>query len=276
MAEHGVLKRVLLIYQEALRRVEDGQAPPVTAIHNGAEIIHDFIESFHEALEEGYVFPRLRSAGKLVSTVDTLLVQHGRGRELTQLILEGSTSARMNSMATRKRVTSAMSAFVRMYEPHEAREDTVVFPVYRQLLGGRSSTHSRRRSPTSRPASSGWERSVRSSTAWLSSSAASASMTSTSSRPRLCHPEERGAQSGAHSTLPSPHYRRGVPALSETARPTNNPVAPHAAPCGTNQPRCIVVRGRELHIWGTPPFELGAEGRELCRADRHRRRPSRP
>ena len=112
-----------------------GQAAPVTAIHNGAEIIHDFIESFHEALEEGYVLPRLRSAGKLVSTVDTLLGQHGRGRELTPLILQDCTSAGMSSTATRETVTTAMSAFVRMYEPHEAREDTVVFPAYRELLG---------------------------------------------------------------------------------------------------------------------------------------------
>ncbi len=27
-----------------------------------------------------------------------------------------------------------MAAFVRMYEPHEAREDTVVYPAYRSLL----------------------------------------------------------------------------------------------------------------------------------------------
>ncbi len=135
MAEHGVLKRVLLIYQEAVRRVDAGQAPPVSAIHSGAEIIHEFIESFHEALEEGYVFPRLRDAGKLVSTVDTLLVQHGRGRELTQLILKGSTSGGMSSTATRQPVTKAMSAFVRMYQPHEAREDTVVFPAFRDLVG---------------------------------------------------------------------------------------------------------------------------------------------
>lgn len=27
-----------------------------------------------------------------------------------------------------------MGAFVRMYEPHEAREDTVVYPAYRALL----------------------------------------------------------------------------------------------------------------------------------------------
>ena len=134
MAEHGVLKRVLLIYQAAVRRINAGMAPPASAIHNGAQVIHDFIESFHEALEEGYVFPRLRNAGELVATVDTLLVQHARGRELTQLILAGSTVPAMNSTATRESVTGAITAFVRMYEPHEAREDTVVFPAFRALL----------------------------------------------------------------------------------------------------------------------------------------------
>lgn len=134
MAEHGVLKRVLLIYQAAVRRTNAGMAPPASAIHDGAEVIHDFVESFHEALEEGYVFPRLRTAGKLVGTVDTLLVQHARGRELTQLILAGSTARAMSSTTTRKSVTGAITAFVRMYEPHEAREDTVVFPAFRALL----------------------------------------------------------------------------------------------------------------------------------------------
>ncbi len=31
-------------------------------------------------------------------------------------------------------VTVAMASFVRMYEPHEAREDTVIFPAFRSLL----------------------------------------------------------------------------------------------------------------------------------------------
>ena len=31
-------------------------------------------------------------------------------------------------------MTGAITAFVRMYEPHEAREDTVVFPAFRALL----------------------------------------------------------------------------------------------------------------------------------------------
>lgn len=134
MEEHGVLKRVLLIYREALRRIDGGQEPPVAAIQDGALIVHDFIEGFHEPLEEGYVFPRLRRARELVGTVDTLLLQHARGRERTQRILAGATTRGMGAAGTRAQVTAAMVDFVQMYEPHEAREDTVVFPAFRALL----------------------------------------------------------------------------------------------------------------------------------------------
>ena len=37
-------------------------------------------------------------------------------------------------MSGRTQVGSAIASFIRMYEPHEAREDTVVFPAYRSLL----------------------------------------------------------------------------------------------------------------------------------------------
>ncbi len=130
MQEHGVLKRVLLIYQESVDRITSGQPAPMPAIHDGAEIIHDFIEGFHEAMEEGYVFPMLRKAGQLVSTVDTLLIQHARGRQLTQLILAGSSNMQPNDV---EQISAAMVAFVRMYQPHEAREDTVVFPRFRAI-----------------------------------------------------------------------------------------------------------------------------------------------
>ena len=33
-----------------------------------------------------------------------------------------------------------MQAFVRMYEPHEAREDTVIFPAFRQIVPAAGNT----------------------------------------------------------------------------------------------------------------------------------------
>jgi hemerythrin-like domain-containing protein len=71
----------------------------------------------------------LRKAGQLVSTVDTLLIQHARGRQLTQLILAGSNVDTNNV----EQLSANLAAFVRMYQPHEAREDTVVFPTFRSI-----------------------------------------------------------------------------------------------------------------------------------------------
>jgi hemerythrin-like domain-containing protein len=134
MREHGVLKRVLLCYREMTGQLLAGQQVSAADLQGAALIIHDFIEGFHEGLEEGYVFPRLLSAKQLTSTVDTLLTQHARGRVITQYLLGHATTQGVASRSSRADLAAAMAAFVRMYEPHEAREDTVVFPAYRQLL----------------------------------------------------------------------------------------------------------------------------------------------
>ncbi|MFL6055009.1 MAG: hemerythrin domain-containing protein [Actinoallomurus sp.] len=137
MREHGVLKRVLLIYQEAERRLRNGTHLPPEALHDSADIIRTFIEQYHEHLEERFVFPRLRTAGKLVDTVGVLINQHDKGRILTRRILAGATAQGLADANTRTRVIGAMKSFDRMYSPHEAREDTVVFPTFRDIMPAR-------------------------------------------------------------------------------------------------------------------------------------------
>jgi hemerythrin-like domain-containing protein len=133
MREHGVLKRVLLCYREMIAQAQAGGNLNAAHAQGSALIIHDYIEGFHEGLEEGYVFPRLRS-GQLGSVVDTLVVQHARGRVITQFILTHATAGQLASPGMTTRVAAAMQAFDQMYEPHEAREDTVVFPAFRQIV----------------------------------------------------------------------------------------------------------------------------------------------
>ncbi|GAA5057159.1 hemerythrin-like domain-containing protein [Thermocatellispora tengchongensis] len=136
MREHGVLKRVLLIYREGIRRIEAGEPVPARALHAGAHIIRTFIEDYHERLEERYVFPPLVKAGKLTDTVTVLIRQHQRGRLLTARILNatGTPATATPGAQARRDLAADMAAFIRMYEPHEAREDTVVFPALRQVV----------------------------------------------------------------------------------------------------------------------------------------------
>jgi hemerythrin-like domain-containing protein len=133
MREHGVLKRVLLCYRKMITQAQSGTRLSAAHVQGSALIVHDFIEGFHEGLEEGYVFPRL-AKGPLAGTVETLLVQHARGRVITQFLLAHATAGQLAGAGLTTRVAAAMQAFVTMYEPHEAREDTVVFPALRQAV----------------------------------------------------------------------------------------------------------------------------------------------
>jgi hemerythrin-like domain-containing protein len=133
MREHGILKRVLLAYDEIIRRVRSGQDFPPEAVTAGATIIRKFVEDYHEKLEEDHLFPRFRKAGKLTSLVDTLLAQHQAGRRLTDRVL-ARASGSLKSQDDRNQLASDLAAFNRMYAPHEAREDTVLFPALHKIV----------------------------------------------------------------------------------------------------------------------------------------------
>jgi hemerythrin-like domain-containing protein len=128
MTEHGVLKRVLLAYRAASDQLTAGALPPTGAVTDAAQIISDYVESFHEGLEEAYVFPRVRATN--AQLVRTLLTQHDKGRHLTATILTVSTGD-LSESAAKASLKGSLDAFVRMYEPHEAWEDTVIYPALR-------------------------------------------------------------------------------------------------------------------------------------------------
>ena len=132
MREHGVLRRILLVYEEAIRRLPSGDAAVLDVIAGAANIVHRFVEGYHEKLEEEFVFPRLEQAGKLLDLTQVLRIQHAAGRKVTDAIRE-STKQRSASAAQRQALTGNLEAFIRMYAPHAAWEDTELFPVFRQL-----------------------------------------------------------------------------------------------------------------------------------------------
>ena len=134
MREHGVLKRVLLVYDEAARRLDAGGDVPPETIADSAGIIRTFIEDYHEKLEENFLFPRFRKANRLVDLVDVLTAQHQAGRRVTETTIRLATAKAIRDAGERKQLADSLRAFVRMYAPHEAREDTVLFPALRKIV----------------------------------------------------------------------------------------------------------------------------------------------
>ena len=130
-----MLKRVLLIYGEVIRRIDANADLPPDTVADLAKIIRSFIADYHEKLEEDFLFPRFRKAGKLVDLVDVLFEQHQAGRPVTDQTLQLPTFPLKNA-DDRRKLADAMRQFVRMYNPHEAREDTVLFPEFRKIVSG--------------------------------------------------------------------------------------------------------------------------------------------
>ena len=136
MREHGVLNRVLLIYDETTRRLEGQEDPRVDVLALAAGLIRRFIEGYHEKLEETELFPRFEKARKLVDLVTVLRQQHAAGRAVTEDILKLAVPATVGNTGNRTRLAGSLQTFIRMYRPHEAREDTVLFPAFHDLAEG--------------------------------------------------------------------------------------------------------------------------------------------
>jgi hemerythrin-like domain-containing protein len=129
MQEHGVPERILLIYDELARRIDRSERFEPKILTDAAGIVQRFVENYHEKLEEQFVFPRLQAANREVELVAVLLRQHQRGREVTDEILRRHDAAASTGLAL------SLRSFVRMYRPHMAREDTVLFPAFRGVVG---------------------------------------------------------------------------------------------------------------------------------------------
>lgn len=136
MREHGILRRALLVYSEAALRLRKNAADvSPAALQRTAKLFRAFGEEYHEKkLEEAFIFPRIkeRGSGTAAKYPDILIAQHDRGREVTDYIISVTGSAKIGAEAGA--FADMLDSFVRMYQHHAAREDTIVFPAWKGLL----------------------------------------------------------------------------------------------------------------------------------------------
>ena len=134
MREHGVLDRILLIYEEGARRLRARREVPGDVFQRSAQLVRIFIEDYHSQTEQEVIFPELTRRGKLKDLIDVLVAQHEAGRRLTDAILAASASDAYEKTESRIDLLMSIDAFVTMYRPHEAQEETVVFPALYEVM----------------------------------------------------------------------------------------------------------------------------------------------
>lgn len=138
MREHGVLRRALLVYSAAAVRLRSNPSTvPPDALQKTAQLFRAFGEEYHEKkLEEAYIFPAVKKGGGEAATYpDFLVVQHNRGREITDYIISVTQGAKLGA-SNAEPLAKALEAFVLMYRNHAAREDTIIFPAWKQTMTG--------------------------------------------------------------------------------------------------------------------------------------------
>jgi len=134
MREHGVLRRVLLVYDHCRQLLVNGEAFELSSLADAANIIRTFVEDYHEKLEEEVLFPQFTKRNEMVPLVQILSIQHQAGRHLTEEILRLANAGSVPEESTRNGLIKCLSEFNRMYRPHAAHEDTVLFPALRGLV----------------------------------------------------------------------------------------------------------------------------------------------
>src|SRR5437588_615039 len=117
MREHGVLNRILLVYEDGLRRLRAREDVTPEVFHKPATLVRKFVEDYHEKLEEKFIFPEFEKQKKLVDLVQVLRRQHEAGRKVTDVILRIAVADQFRKEDARQELVRACRAFIRMYRP---------------------------------------------------------------------------------------------------------------------------------------------------------------
>jgi hemerythrin-like domain-containing protein len=124
--EHAVLSRLLLIYEKVLGTGGQPSDWLLQQLADAVRLVRTFVEDYHEKLEEDHIFPRFEKVGKLADLTAVLRKQHDAGRRLTDVIVRQMKQAA--GASDTQALANNLTAFIRMYRPHAAREGTVLFP----------------------------------------------------------------------------------------------------------------------------------------------------
>jgi hemerythrin-like domain-containing protein len=139
MREHGILRRILIVYRETAPVLRGAPAGlDVAALAEAADLFRTFGEDYHERrLEEQHIFPTVAKAGgEGAALVPTLLAQHDRGREITAFVRERCARGKI-ATGDAEPLARALESFARMYEAHTAYEDTIIFQAWKRTMSAK-------------------------------------------------------------------------------------------------------------------------------------------
>lgn len=129
MYEHALLDRIILLLEHInIKLVDDLDiSKKMEQIIILITIVKDFIENFHEKMEEKYIFPYFSKHEKYKEYINILIFQHIESNKITNKIIE---YAKENN----KELNSMIHQFIYMYRAHANRENTIIFKKIKKII----------------------------------------------------------------------------------------------------------------------------------------------
>lgn len=137
MCQHALLSRVMIIYDHCNKQISKNETLDRESLANAAFVIKEYIEDYHEKLEEKYLFPLIVNANKLPGQVQLLCIQHAEGKKLTMQIIKEVTQKPSSNRDDLLNLSTLLTKFNTMYRSHAAREDTEVFYILKEFASNK-------------------------------------------------------------------------------------------------------------------------------------------
>jgi hemerythrin-like domain-containing protein len=129
-ARHGAVTRLLLVYEDASKQMQNGQQVNAKPLYDATKIIHSTVIELHAPLEEQYIYPRVEQSGRYANTVKTLRQQHAAAREINTMLMDMTKTGSISDAA---QAAQAMNEFRRMLTAHIAWEHSEIFSAFRDM-----------------------------------------------------------------------------------------------------------------------------------------------
>jgi hypothetical protein len=128
---NGFLQRVMLVYETAIRRANDGGDIDPKIISISAETTRDFFHKYNEKAKQDLIYPVFKKAGRMVELVNAVIAQQAEGAKLTDRIIENAP--KIHTKDQREALADDIARFIAIYRPLIAREETDIFPTLHAL-----------------------------------------------------------------------------------------------------------------------------------------------
>ncbi len=135
--EHKVILKVVHASNSLAEMLENGEAVPPETLLGIVEFAQQFVDGYHHHKEEDILFPALEKAGNkaINCRLKALRDEHQFGRKLISQLAQSIKDYVENKPGSRKTVMDSLLSIPRLYPGHMYREDTIVFPMIKEMLG---------------------------------------------------------------------------------------------------------------------------------------------